>query len=73
MYIENYSFIQDIKLILMTLRIVLKKESTEGFDKLEEVYDDNPKTGITGIGVLSAMMALSATAAGVVISKKKEF
>lgn len=36
MYIENYSFIQDIKLILMTIRIILKKESTEGFDKAEE-------------------------------------
>jgi lipopolysaccharide/colanic/teichoic acid biosynthesis glycosyltransferase len=36
MYIENYSFILDIKLILMTIRIVLSKESTEGFDKIEE-------------------------------------
>ncbi len=36
MYIENYSFILDIKLILMTLRIMLSKESTEGFDKIEE-------------------------------------
>ncbi len=36
MYIENYSFILDIKLILMTIRIILKKESTEGFDKAEE-------------------------------------
>ncbi len=36
MYIENYSFILDIKLILMTLRIMLSKESTEGFEKLEE-------------------------------------
>ena len=31
MYIENYSLIQDIKLILMTARILFKKESTEGF------------------------------------------
>ncbi len=31
MYIENYSFIQDIKLIFMTARILFKKESTEGF------------------------------------------
>ena len=37
MYIENYSFMQDIKLILMTIRIMLKKESTEGFDKAEEL------------------------------------
>ena len=37
MYIENYSFMQDIKLILMTIRVMLKKESTEGFDKAEEL------------------------------------
>ncbi len=37
MYIENYSLMMDIKLILMTVRIMLKKESTEGFDKLEEL------------------------------------
>ena len=37
MYIENYSFMLDIKLILMTIRIMLKKESTEGFDKVEEM------------------------------------
>ena len=37
MYIENYSFMQDLKLILMTIRIMLKKESTEGFDKAEEL------------------------------------
>lgn len=37
MYIENYSFMLDIKLILMTIRIMLKKDSTEGFDKAEEL------------------------------------
>ena len=37
MYIENYSFILDIKLILMTIRIMLKKDSTEGIDKAEEL------------------------------------
>lgn len=37
MYIENYSLALDLKLILMTIRIMLKKESTEGFDKLEEM------------------------------------
>ena len=37
MYIENYSFFNDIKLILMTIRIMLKKDSTEGFDKIEEL------------------------------------
>ena len=36
MYIENYSFIQDIKLILMTARILFKKESTEGFDEKQK-------------------------------------
>ena len=37
MYVENYSFFLDLKLILMTIRIMLKKESTEGFDKLQEL------------------------------------
>lgn len=37
MYIENYSFLLDIKLILLTLRIMLSKESTEGFEKVEEL------------------------------------
>ena len=36
-YIENYSFFLDIKLILMTLRIMTRAESTEGFDKSEEL------------------------------------
>ena len=31
MYIENYSFLLDLKLILQTIRIILSKESTEGF------------------------------------------
>ncbi len=35
-YIEDYSLMLDIKLILMTLRIMLQKESTEGFEKIEE-------------------------------------
>ena len=37
MYIENYSFALDIKLILMTIRIMLKKDSTEGIDKAQEL------------------------------------
>lgn len=37
MYIENYSLLLDLKLILMTIRIMLSKESTEGFDKIEEM------------------------------------
>jgi len=36
MYIENYSLVLDIKLILLTIRIMLKKESTEGFEKVAE-------------------------------------
>lgn len=37
MYIENYSLLLDIKLILMTVRIMLKKESTEGFNERDEM------------------------------------
>ena len=36
MYIENYSIIQDLKLIILTLRILFKKESTEGFNTQQE-------------------------------------
>jgi len=36
MYIENYTFLLDIKLIVMTVRIMLKKDSTEGFDVSED-------------------------------------
>ncbi len=32
MYIQNYSLFLDVKLILMTVKILFKKESTEGFD-----------------------------------------
>lgn len=31
-YIQNYSVMLDIKLILMTIKILFRKESTEGFD-----------------------------------------
>ena len=37
MYIEHYSLLLDVKLILTTIRILMKRESTEGFDKLEEL------------------------------------
>lgn len=33
MYIQNYSFLLDIKLILLTVRILFSKDSTEGFDE----------------------------------------
>ena len=39
MYIEKYSLLLDIKLILMTLQIMLRKESTEGFkDEKKETH-----------------------------------
>ena len=31
LYVENYSLLLDIKLIVETVRILFKKESTEGF------------------------------------------
>lgn len=83
---EGYIFAEDVKLIINGKEVEMKVDETssylagnEGqlfhnFGKLEETsYDDNPKTGDTGIAVLTALMVLSATAAGVVISKKKEF
>ncbi len=33
MYIQNYSLLLDIKLILMTIKIMFTKESTEGFEE----------------------------------------
>lgn len=36
MYIENYSMMLDIKLIILTLRILFSKESTEGIDVAAE-------------------------------------
>lgn len=37
MYIENYSLFLDIKLMFMTLQILVRPESTEGFEKREEL------------------------------------
>ena len=36
MYIENYSLLLDIKLIVLTLRIIFSKDSTEGVDVAAE-------------------------------------
>ena len=36
MYIENYSLLLDIKLIILTLRIIFSKDSTEGIDVAQE-------------------------------------
>ena len=33
MYIEDYSILKDIKLLIMTLKILFVKESTEGFSE----------------------------------------
>ena len=35
MYIENYSILLDLKLMILTLRIIFSKESTEGIDIAE--------------------------------------
>ncbi|MCR5667042.1 MAG: sugar transferase [Eubacterium sp.] len=49
MYIENYSILTDLKLLLMTIKIMFKKESTEGFDKvidehvLQELVEKNKR------------------------------
>ena len=45
MYIEDYSFFLDFKIILMTVRILFEKESTEGFDKV--ITDEDIQYEIT--------------------------
>ena len=44
-YIETYSILKDIKLIILTLKVLFMKESTEGFDKSanEKVVKPNLK------------------------------
>ncbi len=37
MYIENYSLLLDIKLIILTLRIIFSKDSTEGADVAQKI------------------------------------
>ena len=48
MYIENYSIILDLKLIFLTLRILFKKESTEGFTAQTEDTAKEEDTVATG-------------------------
>ena len=38
MYIKNYSFILDIEIILKTIKVLIIKENTEGFDKKQSDY-----------------------------------
>lgn len=48
MYIENYSFFEDIKLMLMTVKIMFMKESTEGFGEqfASRNSEDNHETAV---------------------------
>lgn len=43
MYIENYSFRLDLKLIMMTLKILFLKESTEGVDRSQITATVDPE------------------------------
>ena len=45
-YIQNYSFRLDVKLLLMTIKIVFQKESTEAFEEsdAQKVFEDYTKT-----------------------------
>lgn len=58
MYIENYSILLDLKLLLLTVRIIFSKDSTEGIDvaqenekrrkELLEQMDQEQKKGLAG-------------------------
>ena len=60
-YIENYSFWLDIKLILLTFKILFQKENTEGLEdwqntaateeNLERLQKDTEETDRQGIGM----------------------
>ncbi len=51
LYIENYNILLDIKLILLTLRIIFKKESTEGFDKVVDPSQVSTEDGTSAVEV----------------------
>lgn len=79
---DGYVFAEDAKLIVNGKTVETRIDQYSSYlmgnygqivFKFDNLINDNPKTGITGIGIVTAMMALSATAAGVIISKKKEF
>ena len=42
-YIQNYSLLLDIKIILMTCKVIFSKESTEGFSeqKIQQMKEEN--------------------------------
>ena len=45
-YIENYSLLLDLKLLLYTIKVIFMKESTEGFENetlQEELHPEEPK------------------------------
>ena len=47
-YIENYSIWLDLKLLLLTLKVVLKPESTEGVDQSQTTALKNHSKSDTG-------------------------
>lgn len=47
MYIENYSFLMDLKLIMMTIKIMFMKESTEGFNQQASTRISEKTSGLT--------------------------
>lgn len=58
MYIEHYSIMLDIKLILLTLRIMLKKESTEGFKKEENSAATDEQSSDEGASEVKEMVEI---------------
>lgn len=42
MYIENYSLLKDLKLLILTFKVLFMKESTEGFDEQSALNSKKP-------------------------------